>query len=138
MVTMHIDDQKYSRNGKQYRRVLLRNSYRVDGKVRHDTVASLSKCTDEEIDALKLALKNKGDLSQLKNIQQELQTEQGLCMGAVWLLREMVRKLGILKVLGESRNAKLIRLFNKICGLWVDQANHPTYGIGQFLNIPVS
>ena len=109
MVTMHIDDQKYSRNGKQYRRVLLRNSYRVDGKVRHDTVASLSKCTDEEIDALKLALKNKGDLSQLKNIQQELQTEQGLCMGAVWLLREMVRKLGILKVLGESRNAKLIQ-----------------------------
>jgi len=106
---MHIDDQKYSRNGKQYRRVLLRNSYRVDGKVRHDTVASLSKCTDEEIDALKLALKNKGDLSKLKNIQQELQTEQGLCMGAVWLLREIARKSGILKALGESRNAKLIQ-----------------------------
>ena len=106
---MHIDDQKYSRNGKNYRRVLLRNSYRVDGKVCHDTVASLTKCTDEEISALKLALKHKGNLSQLKNIQQELQTQQGPCVGAVWLLKQAAKKLGILKALGNSRESKLVQ-----------------------------
>lgn len=106
---MHIDDQKYSRNGKNYRRVLLRNSYRVNGKVRHDTVASLTKCTDEEIRALKLALKHKGNLSQLKNIQQELQTQQGLCVGAVWLLKQTAKKLGVLKALGNSRESKLVQ-----------------------------
>ena len=34
---MFIDDSKYKRNEKTYRRVLLRNSYRVEGKVQHDT-----------------------------------------------------------------------------------------------------
>ncbi len=34
VVTMFIDDSTYTRNGKTYRRVLLRNSYRSHGKVR--------------------------------------------------------------------------------------------------------
>lgn len=107
VVTMHIDDQKYSRKGKTYRRVLLRNSYRVDGKVRHDTIASLSKCSDEEIGALKIALKHKGNLTHLKNIQEEVETEQGLCVGAVWLLNQIAKKLGITKALGYSRESGL-------------------------------
>jgi len=41
---MHIDDQTYQRNGKTYRRALLRNSYRKNGKVVHDTIANLSMC----------------------------------------------------------------------------------------------
>ncbi len=106
---MHIDDQKYNRNGKAYRRVLLRNSYRVDGKVHHDTIATLTKCNDEEISALKLALKHKGNLSQLKNIQQELEAQQGLCVGAVWLLKQTAKKLGIIKALGNSKESKLIQ-----------------------------
>ena len=36
VATMFIDDQKYTRDGKTYRRTLLRNSYRVNGKIRHD------------------------------------------------------------------------------------------------------
>jgi hypothetical protein len=53
---MFIDDAIFTRQGKSYRRVLLRNSYRVNGQVRHDTLANLSHCSDEEIQALKLAL----------------------------------------------------------------------------------
>ena len=105
---MHIDDQTYTSKGKTYRRVLLRNSYRVKGKVCHDTIASLTKCSDEEINALKLALKHKGKLSELKNIQEELRTEQGKSVGAVWLLAQLAKKLGIKKALGNSKEAKLI------------------------------
>jgi hypothetical protein len=65
VVTMFIDDQTYTQNGKIYRRALLRNSYRVNGKVCHDTIANLSQCSDEEIEAIKLALKHKGDLKKL-------------------------------------------------------------------------
>ena len=56
VVTMHIDDQTYQRNGKTYRRALLRNSYRKNGKVHHDTVANLSLCNEEEIEVMKFAL----------------------------------------------------------------------------------
>ena len=59
VVTMFIDDSTYTRNGKTYRRVLLRNSFRVNGKVRHDTIANLSQSSDEDIDAIKFALKHK-------------------------------------------------------------------------------
>jgi len=46
---MFIDDSTYKRNGKTYRRVLLRSSYRVDGVVRHKTISNLSDCSDKEI-----------------------------------------------------------------------------------------
>ena len=59
---MFIDASTYIRNGKTYRRVLLRNSYRVDGKVHHDTIANLSSCSDQEVSAIKLALKHKNML----------------------------------------------------------------------------
>ncbi len=52
---MHIDDQTYQRNGKIYRRALLRNSYRKNGKVVHDTIANLSMCSEEEIEVMKFA-----------------------------------------------------------------------------------
>ncbi len=66
VVTMHIDDQIYTVNGRTYRRTLLRNSYRKNGIVCHDTIASLSKCDDDEIAAIKFALANKKNLAALK------------------------------------------------------------------------
>jgi hypothetical protein len=104
---MHIDDQKYTRDGKAYRRTLLRSSYRKDGKVRHDTIANLSKCSDEEIDALKFALKNKSHLSKMQLPGNEIQTRQGLSVGAVWLLQQIAKTLGISKALGHCTEAKL-------------------------------
>ena len=107
---MHIDDQTYKSNGKTYRRVLLRNSYRVNGKVRHDTIASLCKCTDTEINAIKLALKHKDNLAELINVRESLKSEQGLSVGAAWLLSQIAKKLGITKILGNSKQAKLVLL----------------------------
>jgi transposase len=104
---MFIDDATFTRNGKTYRRVLLRNSYRLNGQVRHDTLANLSHCSDDEIRAIKLALKHKGQLSQLGNLHAEISTQQGLAVGAVWVLHQLAQQLGLVKALGQSRPAKL-------------------------------
>jgi hypothetical protein len=104
---MFIDDATFTRNGKTYRRVLLRNSYRLNGQVRHDTLANLSHCSDDEIRAIKLALKHKGQLSQLGDLHAEISTQQGLAVGAVWVLHQLAQQLGLVKALGQSRPAKL-------------------------------
>ncbi|MCP4628765.1 MAG: hypothetical protein GY850_35455 [bacterium] len=103
---MHVDDQTYQRNGKTCRRALLRNSYRKNGKVQHDTIANLSMCSAEEIEAIKFALKNKKNLAALKIPQEKIQTHQGLSGGAVWLLYQLAKRLGIEKALGRLKEAK--------------------------------
>ncbi len=108
VVTMFIDDQTYERDGKTYRRVLMRNSFRVDGRVRHETIANLSKCEDKEIEALKLALKHKGDLQALTVVSEDVSTKQGQSVGALFLLRELAKRLGITQALGGCREAKLV------------------------------
>jgi hypothetical protein len=66
-MTVHVDKSK---SGK-YVRYLLRSSFRVDGKVKHRTVANISHCSPEEIDAIKLALQHKGDLTPLVSLREE-------------------------------------------------------------------
>lgn len=105
---MFIDDSTSTRHGKTYRRVLLRNSYRINGQVRHDTLANLSQCSDEEIEALKLALKHKGRLVELRTLQDPLGAQQGLAVGAVWVLNQLAKRLGITPALGHSRMAALV------------------------------
>ena len=111
MVTMHIDDQTYTVDGRTYRRALLRNSYRRNGKVYHDTIANLSKCDNEEIEAIKFALANKKNLAALKVPGKTVKTRQGLTIGVVWLLYQLTKRLGIVGALGRSGTAKL--------GLWM-------------------
>jgi transposase len=112
---MFIDDSTYQRGDKTYRRVLLRTSYRVDGKVRHDTIANLSSCSDAEIQALKLALQNKNHLEKLSNIEKDIQTKQGYSVGAVWVLHRLMKELGLLKALGDSRFSKLAQWLIMAC-----------------------
>ena len=104
---MFIDASTYIRNGKTYRRVLLRNSYRVDGKVHHDTIANLSSCSDQEVSAIKLALKHKNNLNQLSTIEQSVTLKQGLAVGSVWTLNEIAKKLQLNIALGQTRIGKL-------------------------------
>ena len=106
---MHIDDQTYTaKNGKTYRRALLRNSYRLNGEIKHDTIANLSKCDDDEIEAFKFALKNKHRLSEITKATGSLKTRQGLSVGAVWTLLQLAKRLGIAKALGSCREAQLV------------------------------
>ena len=105
---MYIDDQRFKKDGKTYRRVLMRSSYRSNGKVCHDTTANLSKCSDKEIDAIKFALVHKDELTSLTETIKGAKTQQGLGVGALWLLHQLAKRLGLVKALGHSREAKLI------------------------------
>ncbi len=90
-----------------YERHLLRESFRLDGKVKHRTIANISHCSAQEIQAIKLALKHKDNLQALLAMPQNVSLHQGLSVGAVWLAYDMARQLGIVAALGPSRQGKL-------------------------------
>jgi hypothetical protein len=69
MVIMYVDTATYIRSGKAHKRYLLRESFRENGKIKKKTIASLCKLKQEDIDALKLALKHKKDLQSLQSIK---------------------------------------------------------------------
>ena len=106
VATMFVDSCSRTANGKKYTRHLLRESFRQNGKVRHRTLANLSHCSDEEIEAIRLALKHKADLQQLGNINQDIETRQGLAVGAVWTLWQVAQRIGLVKILGASQQGK--------------------------------
>jgi transposase len=91
----------------KYTRCLLRDSYRENGKVKHHTVANLSSCSEEEIRAIQLALKHKGKLEEMLKPCATVELKQGLSVGAVWLVYQLARQLGIPETLGNTREGKL-------------------------------
>jgi transposase len=103
---MYVDTAYSTQRGKTYVRHLLRESFRENGKVKHRTLANLSHCTDEEIAALKLALKHKGDLTKLGNIK-EIMAKQGMRVGAVLCLKAIAERIGLTKTLGHHREGRL-------------------------------
>jgi hypothetical protein len=107
---MYLDTCKVRSGNKVYTRVLLRESYRQDGKVKHRTIANLSKCSDQEIAAIKLALQHKHDLAAFRENAQlnpNFTLRQGLSIGAVAVLEALARELGLVKALGTDREGKL-------------------------------
>ena len=103
---MYVDDQTIKRGDSSYRRVLLRESYREGGKVKKITLGNISKIPDEEIEAIKLALKMKDDLQTLKAMS-EGDSENSKSVGAVAALYVVSQKLGISQALGKSSEALL-------------------------------
>src|SRR6476659_3139348 len=104
---MYIDTSHITRGGKTYTRHLLRESFRANGKVLHRTIANVSHCSEAEIEALRLALRHKGELEHLGTIQDAITLTQGLSFGAVWTVYHVARRLGIAQALGTTRAGKL-------------------------------
>ncbi len=94
-----------------HRCILLRESYWEDRKVKNRTIANLTYCNPKEVAAMRLALQHKDDLSVLTsasvNLKDDIELKQGLSVGAVWLVYEIARRLGIEKALGTERTGKL-------------------------------
>jgi transposase len=99
---MYVDTS----HSRTYTRYLLRDSFREKGKVRHRTIANLSSCSQEEIAAIKLALKHKGELAHLVSIK-EINTREGLRIGAVYSLKVIADRIGLTRALGNDRQGKL-------------------------------
>ncbi len=104
---MYLDISLLHKNGRTYKRVLLRESYREQGKVKKRTIANLSACSEEEITAIKLALRHKSDLSEVASLSEYFTLRQGASIGAVWLVYKIAGRLGISTALGNSRQGKL-------------------------------
>ncbi len=104
---MHVVENISKVGKKIYHSVLLRESYRENGKVKKQTLADLSHCTAEEIAAIKLALKNKGDPGAPESIKEEVELKEGRSVGVVWTLYQLAKTLGMEKALGKTFSGKL-------------------------------
>jgi hypothetical protein len=108
VLTLYLDRSNITVNGKTYHRVLLRQSFRQEGKVKHRAIANLSACSDEEIKAIALAFKHKKDLASLQpSSPGPLHLRQGLCFGAVWVLHQLAQRTGLIAALGSDRQGTL-------------------------------
>jgi len=110
-----------------HRCVLLRESFRSNGKTCNRTLLNLTHCKPEEVAALRLALKHKHELEKLelglhssdsalrstmRSAKQNqppppFEMEQGASVGAVWAVYQVGRQLGIDAALGNSWMGKL-------------------------------
>ncbi len=106
---MHIDVSTRKGPTRNYKRVLLRTSYRDKGKVKHRTIANLSGCSDDEIEAIRLALKHKKNLPAIwsEHDQAVKKFKYGLSFGAVYTLFQVANRLNISSSLGSDQTAKL-------------------------------
>ena len=107
VVTMYLTEtSRPGPNGTVYRCVLLRQAYREGGKVKNRTLANLSHCTPQEIEAIRVALHHKDDLAVFGTVP-SAPLQEGRSVGAVWVIYEMARRLGIAAALGRDVSGKL-------------------------------
>jgi len=100
---MHIVVNISKQGKKIFSSTLLRESYREGGKTKKRTIANLSHCTDEEIAAMRLALKHKKNLGELG----EIELKHSRSVGATWTIYQVAKRLGIEAVLGDSLDGKM-------------------------------
>lgn len=92
--TLYIDVFNYKRENKSYRRVLLRDTQRENGKTVYKTLANLSHISDIEVAALKLAFKEKNNLAYLQQLT-KIKCTQGKIVGPVFVLNQLAHSLGL-------------------------------------------
>ena len=107
-VNMYITEvlTKTKRGLISHRCTLLRESFRKGGKINTRTIANLTHCNPGEVAALRLALHHKDDLTVLKSLK-EVELEQGMSVGAAWVVYQVAREMGIETALGKERSGKL-------------------------------
>jgi len=86
--------------------VLIRENYREGHQIKHRTLANISHLPPERIMALKRAFR--GDFDQVSGSESEaFFTEQGPQFGALYLLNELAKEIGVDRTLGKDRMGKL-------------------------------
>jgi transposase len=95
-------------SGKKYRSVLLRESYRENGKVKNRTLANLKNLPDNLIHIIEVALKNKNELAALQAAELPgMQIIQGKSVGDLLAIKHISDELGITAALGINFQGKL-------------------------------
>jgi len=108
---MRVDYITTNRKNKSYTYPLLRHAYRdKDGKVKHKTIANLSKLPKEQVKILELALKKADDFEIISQLitQDEVSYNTSYSIGAVYLLYQIARRIGLVESLGYSKYGKIV------------------------------
>ena len=95
---MHVSTTTRRSGENEYKAVLLRRSYREDGKVKKETLANLSHLPPEAIDAIRRVLAGET----LVNAQDAFEIERSLPAGHVNAALAMARRLELPKLLDRS------------------------------------
>lgn len=101
---MYVEELKKRVGDKEYSSFLLRESYRVGGKVYKRTIANISGLSRGEIEGIRDALRYKQPGVQKEDIQQRT----GPSIGALFAVVELCKRLHITEALGHSRHAALV------------------------------
>ena len=130
---MFVETVKRPYKGKTYTAVLLRHTYREDGKVKHKTLANLSALPAETIDLIRRSLKGET----LVSASELLRITASRAHGGVWAVFKVAERLGLAKLLGSKHSpwhnlvlamviARIIRPGSKrFSSSWVDTTTLP-------------
>jgi Transposase DDE domain len=86
--------------------ILIRESYREGDKVKVRTIANITKWPEQRIELLKKLLK--GDLDEI--VLEDEASRQGKAFGALFVLREMAKRIGLDALLGGTDKGRLALL----------------------------
>jgi transposase len=88
--------------------ILLRHSYRENGKNKTRTIANITHEDPASIEAIRWALKNKAIIKELETLESGLiKRQQSKSIGAVYLVYTLLKQSGIVKALGTGWQAQL-------------------------------
>ncbi len=87
---------------KTYSSVVLMENYREDGKVKHHIISNLSRWPERLVTGLEKLLKGQ----EIKTIS-DLKLSTGKSFGAILMVSEIAKRLGIKQALGNSKQAEL-------------------------------
>lgn len=105
VATMFIQRNTKKVNGKIYHSTLLLHNYRKNGRVKHKTISNLSLWPKDLVEQFELLLKG-GKVTKIG----DLKHKQGKSYGAIKVIYEIAKRVGITKALGRSKQATLCLL----------------------------
>ena len=105
VATMFIQRNTKRIGDKRYHSTLLLHNYRRGSKVKHKVISNLSSWPEELVNQFELLLKG-GKVTRLA----DLKHKQGKAYGAIKVIYEVAKRIGIIQAMGESRAAVLCLL----------------------------
>ena len=102
---MYIQRINTKQNGKVYPSIVLCHSYRENGKQKRKILATLTKWPKHIVEGLEKIIKGASVFSLA-----DLEHQQGKSVGAIWVLFQLAKQIGLDKALGTGKQAKLALL----------------------------
>jgi len=99
---MFIQRTQRKAKDKVYQSIVLLQNYREGSRVRHRTIATLTKWPKHIVDDLEKILKGNAVFS-----LDDMELSNGKSFGAIEVIRQVSHKLGIMQALGNSKQARL-------------------------------